>query len=290
MLNSITLDIGTIDYEESGPRDGRSVVFVHGYLMGAGLWGPLTASLARSGLRCVAPTWPLGGHARPMADRAAVSVPGIASAVADALTALDLEDVVLVGNDTGGLISQIVAGSHADRVGALVLTSCDAFEHFPPPILKPFILAARSSPTFRAAMQPMRARFARQRAFGELSHCEIDELVAAWVAPALADRGIAEDLRQLTASLERQTSLDAAAGLKAFDKPALVAWSADDVFFPVEDGRRLAATLPNARLEIVEHARTFSMLDQPDRLSDLIIDFVNTSATAGAVHRSQQVN
>ena len=49
-----------------------------------------------------------------------------------------------------------------------------------------------------------------------------------------------------------------------------MAWSADDEFFPVEDGRRLAAALPNAQLHVIENARTFSMLDQPDRLADLI--------------------
>ena len=78
---------------------------------------------------------------------------------------------------------------------------------------------------------------------------------------------IAEDLRHLTKSLNRQTSLDAAARLGGFAKPALIAWSADDLFFPAEDGKRLAEALPNARLEIIDAARTYSMIDQPDRLA-----------------------
>jgi pimeloyl-ACP methyl ester carboxylesterase len=61
-----------------------------------------------------------------------------------------------------------------------------------------------------------------------------------------------------------------AARLPEFDKPALIAWSADDLFFEQEDGRRLAALIPGARLEVIEGARTFSMVDQPDRLADLL--------------------
>lgn len=61
-----------------------------------------------------------------------------------------------------------------------------------------------------------------------------------------------------------------AARLPEFDKPALIAWSADDVFFEQADGARLAQLIPQARLEVIADARTFSMLDQPDRLADLL--------------------
>lgn len=282
-MSSVDIAIGKIDYEESGPAGGRPAVFVHGFMMAANLWAQLTERLSAGGLRCIVPTLPLGAHSTPMADRDALTIPGIASSLADFLTALELEDVVLVGNDTGGLISQIVAGSHSERLGALVLTSCDAFEHWPPPVLKPFQIAAKTSPTFRAAMQPMRTRFARQRAYGELAHLlDIDELAAGWVAPALRDSAIAEDARRLTASLDGQTALDAAARLGEFHKPALVAWSADDSFFPVEDGRRLAAALPDARLAVTPGARTFSMLDQTDALAGLIAEFVGARAPTAA--------
>ena len=86
----------------------------------------------------------------------------------------------------------------------------------------------------------------------------------------LSDPAIAEDLRQFTLSLRTEVTTAAAARLAAFEKPALIAWSADDVFFALDDGERLAATIPNARLEVIEGARTFSMLDRPDRLADLL--------------------
>ncbi len=272
-MTSITLSCGTIHYEKSGPSDGRPVLFVHGYAMGSALWRPLSELLATRGFSCLAPTWPLGAHLEPMREDAQLTMEGLAAIVGEFMDVLELEDVVLVGNDTGGALAQILATSTPRRVGALVLTSCDAFEHFPPPILKPFIAAAKAGPAFTAALQPLRTRFGRERAYGALAHTDVEQLAAEWVAPALANNRIRADLRRFTASLDRQSTIHAGERLPDFTKPALVAWSADDAFFPLEDGERLAAALPHARLEVIQDSRTFSMLDQPNVLAELIADF-----------------
>ncbi|UXA07287.1 alpha/beta hydrolase [Mycobacterium sp. SMC-2] len=269
-MSTIDISAGTIHYEATGPENGRPVVFVHGYMMGGQLWRRVSERLADRGLRCIAPTWPLGAHPEPLRRGADRTITGVAGMVAEVLAALDLEDVVLVGNDTGGVVTQLVAVHHPERLGALVLTSCDAFEHFPPPILKPVIAAAKSKATFRVVAQAMRVPAARKRAFDGLAHRNIDDLTEAWVRPGLSDPRIAEDLRQFTLSMRTEVTTGVAARLPEFDKPTLVAWSADDVFFEQEDGARLAATIPNARLEIIDGARTFSMIDQPDRLADLL--------------------
>lgn len=271
------LSMGRIHYEDIGSPTGRPVVLVHGYMMGASLWRPLTERLSAGGLRCIAPDWPLGAHPEAMRPGAEVTMEGIAATVAEFLGALELQDVVLVGNDTGGAVAQLVAADHPERVGALVLTSCDAFEHFPPPILKPLIAAARvGAPAFGLALAPLRTKFGRDRGFAALAHADIDGLVQEWTAHALADKGVREDLRRLTLSLDRSSTLHAAAGLPGFDRPALVAWSRDDAFFPLEDGARLAAVLPNATLEVIENARTFSMVDQPDGLARLVAEFARS--------------
>lgn len=269
-MPTIDISAGTIYYEVAGPENGRPVVFVHGYMMGGQLWREVSERLAGLGLRCIAPTWPLGAHPEPLRPGADRTITGVAGIAADVLAALDLEDVVLVGNDTGGVVTQLLAVHHPERLGALVLTSCDAFEHFPPPILKPVILAAKSKRLFRTAIQAMRAPAARKRAYDGLAHRDIDDLTEAWVRPVLSDPAIAEDLRQFSLSMRTEVTSGVAARLPAFDKPALIAWSADDVFFELHDGERLAATIPNARLEVIEGARTFSMLDRPDRLADLL--------------------
>lgn len=269
-MSIIEINAGTIHFEEFGPKDGRPVVFVHGYMMGGQLWRGVAARLAERGLRCIAPTWPLGAHPealRPGADR---SIHGVARIVADTLAALDLDDVVIVGNDTGGVVTQLVAVHHPERIGAMVLTSCDAFEHFPPPILKPLILASHSKAVFRAGSQVFRIPLVRKRAYDGLAYTDLDALTREWVHNTQSKPAVAEDLRVFTSSLRTEVTTGVAARLHEFDKPTLIAWSADDLFFEVGDGEKLAKIIPNSRLEIIDGARTFSMLDRPDRLADLM--------------------
>jgi pimeloyl-ACP methyl ester carboxylesterase len=283
-MPAVTLSAGTIHYEKSGPDEGRPIVFIHGYTMASSLWRPLTERLAGWGSLCLAPTWPLGAHREPMREGAELTMEGIAALVNEFLEALDLHDVVLVGNDTGGAIAQIVATTTPERLGALVLTSCDAFEHFPPGgSFKTLIAAARFAATFHAVVAPLRTRMVRDQGYGKLAHADIDDLVREWVEPALTDSRVREDLRRFTASLHTQTMVDTGARLPQFTKPALIAWSADDTFFAVDDGRRLAEALPNSQFELIEGARTFSMIDQPDVLAELICEFAAARAHPDAL-------
>ncbi|HYB29077.1 MAG TPA: alpha/beta hydrolase [Solirubrobacteraceae bacterium] len=281
-MPAVTLSAGTIHYEKSGPATGRPVVFIHGYAMSSSLWAPLSERLAESEFACYAPTWPLGAHTEPMREGTELTMESIAATVAEFLEALELHDVILIGNDTGGAIAQIVATTAPGRIGALVLTGCDAFEHFPPPVLKPFINAAKLGPAFRAMLAPLRTRLVRRRAYGALAYADIDHLASEWVKPALTHSRIREDLRRFTASLHPETMIETAARLGQFTKPSLIAWSADDEFFPVEDGHRLAEALPHSRFKLIDRARTFSMIDQPDVLAELVADF----AWDGAIGRA----
>src|SRR5215204_4429247 len=140
-MPTATLPQGLVHYIDSG--GGRPVVFVHGYLMGGDLWDRLAAELAPRGYRCIAPTWPLGAHREPMAPGADLTPTGLAALIASFIAALALEDAVLVGNDSGGALSQIVAAEYPDAIGALVLTNCDAFGNFPPSFFKALVPAAR---------------------------------------------------------------------------------------------------------------------------------------------------
>lgn len=280
-MDTVELRDGTIHYETFGPATGRPVVFVHGYAMGGSLWHPLSTRLASHGLRCIAPTWPLGAHQEAMRAGADMTMRGVAAMIAEFLDKAGLDDIVLVGNDTGGAVCQVVVTEHPERIGALVLTSCDAFEHFPPPILAPFIAVAKVPPLWRIAVQGMRSRTVRRRAYGALAYANLDVLTAEWTRRAVRDRAISENLRLFTKAMTRQTTLDAAARLPEFDKPALIAWSADDAFFPQSDGQRLADALPQSRLEYIAGARTFSMIDQPDALAGLIAEFATAASTVG---------
>ena len=142
-------------------------------------------------------------------------------------------------------------------------------------------MAAKWPLAFKGALQPLRSRMGRDRGFGALAHADIDHLVAEWVKPLLSDFRIREDLRRLTGSMNPQTLAEAVARFPEFTKPALIAWSADDAFFPLEDAHRLVDALPDAQLEMIDHSRTFSMIDRPDRLAELIADFAGATAECG---------
>lgn len=271
-MPSVELQQGTIHYEQVGPAGGRAVVCVHGFVMAGNLWADLAERLAAAGMRVLMPTWPLGAHREPMRPDVEVTPRAVVAIIGAFLDALDLRDVVLIGNDSGGALCQSVAVHHPERLGALVLTNCDAFENFPPPVLKPLVRAAKIPGALRAAMQPMRTAAVRRSplGFGSLSNGDVDHLAREWVKPALESREIFEDLREFTAGMDSELTREAAARLGEFDKPALVAWATDDAFFPVEHAHRLAAILPQGRVELIEHSRTFSMLDQPERLAELV--------------------
>jgi pimeloyl-ACP methyl ester carboxylesterase len=259
---------------------GPAIVFVHGVLVNANLWRKVTPSLAPD-FRCVALDMPLGSHELAMPDGAAAGAPAAATLVADALDALDLDQVTLVGNDSGGAISQIVVTTRPERVGRLVLTSCDYRENFPPKLFAYFKPAAMVPGLMWVLLQPMRLRLPRRTpiAFGWLTKRPIDRPAEdSYLYPAITDSAIRRDARGFIRASNPSQTVAAADRLGEFDRPALIAWSADDRVFPQSDGRRLAADLPNARFELVEDARTFSMEDNPERLSELIAGFVREPA------------
>ena len=272
-MPEITLPQGTIHYRDSG--DGPRVVFVHGLLVDGALWRKVTP-LLDADVRCVVPDLPLGSHRTAMNPRADMTPAGVARLVGDFLAALDLEDVTLVGNDTGGAICQLVALDHGDRLGRLVLTNCDCFEVFPPKEFAPMVKAAHVPGALYAAMQPMRAAAARRTpiAYGALAHDLPDEVTGAWIQPFLDDADVRRDTIAFLRAIDKATMLDAAARLPSLTIPSLVVWGQDDRFFPPELGRRLAAVLPNSRLEPIAGARTFVAEDAPEALADLIREFV----------------
>jgi len=273
-MPTVQLAQGTIHYRQAGPDDGRPVVFVHGYLMAGDLWQDVAERLAERGLRALMPTWPLGSQPEPMRPGADLTPRGVAAIVAGLLEALELDDVVLVGNDTGGAICQVVAVDHPQRIGALVLTNCDAFENFPPSFFKALIAAAKLPGGMKGALTPLRSAAGRRSplGYGMLSHGDVDHLARGWVEPVFSQPGVMDDLRRFTVALDNEVTIDAAARLPGFGKPVLLAWAPDDKLFPVEHAHRLAALLPDARVETIAGSRTFSMIDQPERLADLVAD------------------
>jgi pimeloyl-ACP methyl ester carboxylesterase len=152
---TVRVPAGTLEYRERG--SGPPLVFVHGAAVNGDLWRKVVPEMA-SAHRCIALDLPLGGHSIPLDGDPDLSLFGVARIVADFLEALGLTDVTIVGNDTGGAVSQALVGSHSERVGRLVLTSCDAFENFPPKAVAYLPWLARVPHSFRLVGEALRLR------------------------------------------------------------------------------------------------------------------------------------
>ena len=285
MTSDIELSAGTIEYEDTGGH-GPAIVLLSGLVMDASLWEDVIADLSRDH-RCVAPTLPLGAHRHALHADADLSPRGLARLVGEFLERLDLNDVTLVGNDTGGALVQLLACDGAARVGRIVLISCDAFDNFPPGLTgKTLVLAGKLSPTlFGVFMQQLRLRPLRRLpfAFGRLTK-RGDAATARWIRPLLTRSDVRRDTLRVLRGIaaERHLMLDAAECLPGFERPALVVWAGEDRVMPPEHGHRLAELLPHGRLVEIPDSYTLVPLDQPARLAEAIDRFAGERRAAAA--------
>jgi pimeloyl-ACP methyl ester carboxylesterase len=270
MEHRLELEQGTIRVYDEG--EGPALVFVHGLLVGHTLWELVTKQLAGSH-RCVSIDLPLGAHREAMRPDADVSPRGVARMIAAVMEKLDLQNVTLVGNDTGGALCQLVVAHHPERLAGLVLTTCDAYEHFPPPSLKPMLWLPRSPRIGNAFLRLGRFGLVRDAIVAPVNKRRSKERSQAWVEPLAHDAGVRRDVLRFIERIDNADTIAAAPALKSFGRPALVVWTKGDRFFPIEDGRRLANDL-SAPLVILDDTRTFISLDQPERLAELIRTFV----------------
>jgi pimeloyl-ACP methyl ester carboxylesterase len=282
-MKEVTLPQGTIRYRDSGA--GEPLVFLHGLLVNGRLWDGVAERLAPD-FRCIVPDLPLGSHAAPMNPDADLTPPGIAQLVVDFLDALGLDRVTLVGNDSGGAISQLVATAHPDRLGRLILTNCDAYDNFPPKLFAYFKPAAKIPGALTMLTQSMRIKPLRRSpiAFGVLTKSRLsDELMDAWLDPGINDPKIREDARKFILGIDPKQTERAARDLERFASPTLFAWAPEDRWFKVAHADSLAAAMPDARVVRIPDAKTFVSIDQPDRLAEEITSFVRaTKATTVA--------
>ena len=246
------------------------VVFLHGLLVDGTLWADVVPLLGDR--RCVVLELPLGAHRTPAPDRSAVTPIGVADFVAAELERLDLRDVTLVGNDTGGGIAQLVVTRHPERIAKLVLTPCDALEVFPPAIFKPLFLAGKSQLALTAFLQPLRFPPARRLpiAFGWLTKHARDETLAGWANAVLRGGEPLADAVHFCRHVDAGLLLDAAPKLRDFEGEVVIAWPPEDKCFPISLGRRLAAQFRDATFVEIEDSYSFVPVDQPAALAALI--------------------
>jgi pimeloyl-ACP methyl ester carboxylesterase len=271
-LREIALPQGRLRYREHG--SGEPLVLLHGVFCNGDLWRKVVPQLAPA-YRCVTPDLPLGSHELPLPRNTDLTPPGIADLIADFIAALELRDVTLIGNNTGGAFAQLVAVQHPQLLARLILASCDALEHFPPQLLRPLTLMGRWPNAMFVMAQLLRPRWVQRLMYSWSTKADLpDEVYASYSRNGVSSRRIVRDFARVLRAIEPSHTLEAAKRLRTFQKPTLIVWAADDRFFPPQDGRKLAAIIPHSRFELVEDSYTFLSEDQPERLAKLIDDFI----------------
>jgi pimeloyl-ACP methyl ester carboxylesterase len=283
-LSAVELSAGTIEYQDTG-GDGPVVVLAHGLAMDGAQWRHVVADL-RSDHRCLLPTLPMGAHRRPMRPDADLSLRGLGRILAEFMERLDLSDVTLCFNDWCGA-QVMIADGLLDRVGRLVLVSCEAFDNYPPGIPGRMAAVSARLPGGLAVMsRAMLLRPVRRLpiALGWMSKRGIpDDVAKRWLGP-LRNPEIRRDLGKYAGDTRqgRRDLLAATEALRSFDRPVLVAWASEDRIMPPEHGRRLAELFPDSELVEIPDSYTLVPEDQPALLASHLRRFIGRQAAEAA--------
>ncbi|WP_227984575.1 alpha/beta fold hydrolase [Nocardia spumae] len=278
-IRDVDLPGGRVRYHDTG--SGSPVVFVHGLLVNADLWRKVVPEVAAAGHRCLTPDWPFGSHSLPMPE-ADLSPTGAADLISAFLRELDLSDVTLVANDTGGAITQIMLTRDRSRVGRVVFTNCDAYEKFFPQPFTPLPTLVRVPGLLNAILQGLRFRPAQRLplAYGLVSKRGLPpEIADSYLLPSRTSAAVRADLRRFLRGIHKRYTLAAARDFGELDLPVLLAWAPEDKVFRLDFARRLAQDLPDATVRTIEDSLTFIAEDQPELLSEMIVEFTRLHAT-----------
>ncbi len=258
-MSSVKTASGTIAYAEQG--QGPVALFVHGVLLNRHLWRHQLAELSDI-RRCLAPDLLAHGDTE-IATGQDVSVTANATMLGEFLDALHIDQVDLVGNDSGGGIAQIFAARHPHRVRSLTLTNCDAHDNWPPPAFKPFLemAAAGGLPKTLGAMLGDKTIYHSPQALGPAyEHPEqvTDETIDRYLEPHLRTPQRTRDLERFLAAFDPAHTVAVEAELRKLQAPTLIVWGTDDIYFDAKWADWLAATIPGTRRNIrFEGARIF---------------------------------
>ena len=260
-----------VAYFERG--SGPVALLVHGFPLCGFQWRDVIEDLAPV-RRCIAPDM-LGLGYSEVAAGSDISFAAQAATIAKLLDALDIDKVDLVGNDSGGGVSQVFAASFPDRVRTLSLTDCEVNDLWPTPTIEP-LFAALSAGLAGEMMKSMASDVAVARAQLAQVYENLDwmtpEIAQIYFGPLVATKERAELLRGFGAALKNRDQMVALAPrLRESKIPAQVIWGEADTAFDTAGslkwlrdnlgGMRQIVTVPRAKLFFPEeHPRLLSTM------------------------------
>ena len=271
-VRTVKTPSGQISYNETG--SGLVALFVHGVLLNKHLWRHQLTGLSDV-RRCIALDLLAHGDTEIETGQD-VSVTANAAMLAEFLDALGIDQVDIIGNDSGGGISQIFAALNPGRVRSLVLTNCDTQSNWPPDAFKPFLgqAAAGNLSAVLRAMLSDKAVYRSPQALGpayENPGSVSDEDIETYLNPLVRTGKRLDDLQRFLAAFDNIHTMRIEGKLRALPAPALIAWGTDDIYFPVKWAYWLAGTLPHARMPVeLEGARLFFPEERPGEFNQLL--------------------
>jgi pimeloyl-ACP methyl ester carboxylesterase len=221
---------GSISYVEQG--SGPVALFVHGVLLNGYLWRHQLEEL-KTLRRCIAVDLLAHGDTT-ISETQDVSVTANAHMLAQLLDALKIEQVDLVGNDSGGGICQIFAALYPKRIRSLVLTNCDAHDNWPPEPFKPFVsmVAAGGLPQTLSAMLADKSVY--RTALGpayERPEDVSDDTIETYLKPHSRSPQRTADLARFVNAFNCRHTMQIEKQLRGLQAPTLIVWGTDDIYF-----------------------------------------------------------
>jgi pimeloyl-ACP methyl ester carboxylesterase len=248
---SIKTPSGDIHYVERG--SGPVALFVHGVLLNSYLWRHQLAELGDL-RRCIALDLMAHGNTE-ISGSQDVSVTANAHMLAQFLDALKVDQVDLVGNDSGGGICQIFAALYPKRVRSLVLTNCDVHDNWPPEAFKGFVdmVGGGGLAGTLAAMLADKSIYRSPQALAlayEHPEAVSDDTIDIYLRPHLRSPQRTHDLERFVNAFDCCHTVDIEVPLRLVQAPTLIAWGTDDVFFDLEWSHWLERTIPGTKRRV----------------------------------------
>jgi pimeloyl-ACP methyl ester carboxylesterase len=184
-----------------------------------------------------------------------VSVTANAKMLKQFIDALEIDQVDLVGNDSGGGIAQIFGALHPDRLRSLTLTDCDAHNNWPPEAFKPF-LAMAAAGGLRGTLEAMlgdKEVYRSPQALGPAyEHPErvSNDTIEKYLRPLVRTEQRTRDFQRFLAAFDNQHTLAVEERLKTLNVPTLIAWGTDDIYFDKKWSHWLAETIPGTKRRV----------------------------------------
>jgi pimeloyl-ACP methyl ester carboxylesterase len=273
---------GNIAYLERGDRTLPTVLLVHGIPTSSHLWREVMR-LLQSDFHCLAPDLMGLGDTDVDPDTTRFDMEAQAEMLLDFMTVLGHETFAVVCHDQGGAAAQLIAARVPDRLTALVLTNCVAYDNWPVPAIArlqrlfqiPLLgdLAARSG---LAEWLESSSPFSNFKRGVHDARKLSKEAIAEYLRPLRGSRRQRKLFRKfLLAGDSRYTEL-AANGLARFKKPTLVVWAADDVYLSPSWGKKLFEEIPGAEaFELIPFCGHFWQEERPSHFVSVIGKFLS---------------